>query len=64
MAIQLHAPLTASATLQPADVAEFLTALYSVLNLPDKDQVANIVNLNFTIAQGTGIGTLNIRFSK
>ena len=64
MAIQLQPqPVTANAALTVEDVQNIVTALTSVVTLPEGEAFSNVLALNITI-QPTGTGVLNVRFSK
>jgi hypothetical protein len=64
MAIQLQPqPVTANAALTAEDVQNIVTALTSVVTLPEGESFSNVLALNITI-QPTGTGVLNVRFSK
>jgi len=65
MAIALTTqPVTASATLQAADVAAIFAAIQPLLTLPSSEgTLANATGLSIAI-QPNGNGVLNIRFSK
>jgi hypothetical protein len=64
MAITLsQMPASASARLEPADVAAVVGALEPVVILPGTENWTNVVALNLNI-QADGSAVVNVRFNK